>query len=95
MSPLWVLQLLHWSEVSPETELVVFSTLLAFQHLHCWADGELMLPDIIQTFMKWGCLVQQAYHGINSQLTGLNLRIAGNFFNVKNVEMCNTSFNTF
>ncbi|KAI3374659.1 hypothetical protein L3Q82_021236, partial [Scortum barcoo] len=31
--------LLHWSEVSPEAELVVFSTMLAIQHLHRWADG--------------------------------------------------------
>lgn len=31
--------LLYWSAVSQEAELVVFSTLLAFQHLHCRADG--------------------------------------------------------
>lgn len=36
----FVLQLLHWSAVSPEAEPVVFSTLLAFQHLHRWSDGE-------------------------------------------------------
>lgn len=35
-----VLQLLHRSEVSPEAKLVVFSTLLAIQHLHRRADGE-------------------------------------------------------
>lgn len=31
--------LLHWSEVSQEAELVVFSTLLAIRHLHCGADS--------------------------------------------------------
>lgn len=35
-----LLQLLHWSEVSQEAELVVFSTLLAIQHLDRRADGE-------------------------------------------------------
>lgn len=38
------LQLLDWSEVSPEAKLVVFSTLLAIQRFHCWADGEWTPP---------------------------------------------------
>ncbi|XP_014047343.1 type I phosphatidylinositol 4,5-bisphosphate 4-phosphatase-A isoform X2 [Salmo salar] len=31
--------LLYWSEVPSKAELVVFSTMLAFQHLHCWTGG--------------------------------------------------------
>lgn len=34
------MQLLHWPEVSTEAELVVFSIVLAIQHLHGRADGE-------------------------------------------------------
>ena len=35
-------QLLYWSEVPPEAELVVFSFMLAVLHCERWADGELM-----------------------------------------------------
>lgn len=30
---------LYWSEVSPKAKSVVFSTLLAVQHFHCWPNG--------------------------------------------------------
>lgn len=45
------MQLLYWSEVPSKAELVVFSTMLAFQHLHCWTGGEYTLHPVHSTLL--------------------------------------------
>ena len=44
-------QLLYWSEVPPEAELVVFSFMLAVLHCERWTDGELTASSFFFFFL--------------------------------------------
>ena len=48
------IQLLYWSEVPPEAELVVFSFMLAVLHCERWTDGECMPSSLFPHIQNEG-----------------------------------------